>query len=65
MTLSVLIYCSKAFDTIDNRILLEKLQKMNFAKNTIKTICFKNINVRTQFNGKQNCQKQVHFCGEQ
>ena len=25
---------------------------------------FKNINVGTQFNGKQYCQKQVHFCGK-
>ena len=38
-TLSVLIDYSNAFDTIDHRILLEKLQNMNFAKNTIKIIC--------------------------
>ena len=39
VTLIILIDYSKAFDTIDHRILLEKLQNMNFAKNTIKIIC--------------------------
>ena len=39
VTLSVLIDYSKAFETIDHRILLEKLHNMNFAKNTIKIIC--------------------------
>ena len=39
VTLSVLTDHSKEFDTIDHRILLEKLQNMNFAKNTIKIIC--------------------------
>ena len=39
VTLSILIDYSKAFDTIDRRILLEKLQNMTFAKNTIKIIC--------------------------
>ena len=38
VTLSVLTDYSKAFDTIDHRILLEKLQNMNFAKNAIKII---------------------------
>ena len=38
MTLSVLIGYAKAFETIDHRILLGKLQNMNFAK-TIKVIC--------------------------
>ena len=38
VTLSILIHYSKAFDTIDHRILLEKLQNMNFAKNAIKII---------------------------
>ena len=38
VTLSILIDYSKAFDTIDNRILLEKLQNINFAKNIIKII---------------------------
>ena len=36
VALSILIDYSKAFDSIDNRILLEKLQNMNLAKNTIK-----------------------------
>ena len=38
MTLSILIDYSKVFDTIDHRILQEKLQNMNFAKNTINII---------------------------
>ena len=38
VTISILIGYSKAFDTIDHRILLEKLQNMNFAKNAIKII---------------------------
>ena len=38
VTSSILIDYSKAFDTIDHCILLEKLQSMNFAKNTIKII---------------------------
>ena len=65
VTLSILTDYSQTFDTIDHRILLGKLQNMGFAKNTIKIICFKNINVGIQFNGKQYCQKQVHFCGKQ
>ena len=36
---SILIDYSKASDTVDHRILLKKLQNMNFAKNTIKIIC--------------------------
>ena len=36
VALSILVDYSKAFDSIDNRILLEKLQNMNLAKNTIK-----------------------------
>ena len=36
VALSILIDYSKAFDSIDNRILLEKLQNMSLAKNTIK-----------------------------
>ena len=39
VTLSILIDYAKAFDTIDHRILLEKLEIMNSAKNTIKIIC--------------------------
>ena len=39
VTLSILIDYSKVFDTIDHRILHEKLQNMNFAKNTIHIIC--------------------------
>ena len=35
VALSLLTDYSKAFDTIDHRISLEKLQNMNFAKNTI------------------------------
>ena len=38
VTLSILIDYSKVFDTIDHRILQEKLQNMNFAKNTINII---------------------------
>ena len=38
VTLPVLIGYAKAFETIDHRILLGKLQNMNFAK-TIKIIC--------------------------
>ena len=36
MTLSVLIDYSKAFDTIDHRILIEKLQELKFSKRAIK-----------------------------
>ena len=36
---SVLTDYSKSFDIIDHRTLLEKLQDMNFPKNTIKIIC--------------------------
>ena len=39
VTLSILIDHSKVFDTADHRILHEKLQNMNFAKNTINIIC--------------------------
>ena len=39
MTLSILKDYSKVFDTIDHRILQEKLQNMNFAKNIINIIC--------------------------
>ena len=39
VTFSILIDYSKAFDTVDQRILLEKLQNINFAKNAIKIIC--------------------------
>ena len=39
VTLSILIDYSKVFDTIDHRILQEKLQNMNFAKNIINIIC--------------------------
>ena len=38
VTISILIGYSKAFDTIDHRILLEKLQNMNFEKNAFKII---------------------------
>ena len=42
-----------------------KCQKTKTKKNKKKNryIYFKNINVGIQFNGKQFCQKQVHFCG--
>ena len=39
VTLSVLIDYSKAFNTIDHRILLKNLQNIIFAKNNIKIIC--------------------------
>ena len=39
VTLSIRIDYSKAFDTVDQRVLLEKLQNMNFAKNIIKIVC--------------------------
>ena len=39
MTLSILKDYSKVFDTIDHRILQEKLQNMNFPKNIINIIC--------------------------
>ena len=39
MTLSILKDYSKVFDTIDHRILQEKLQNMNFAKNIVNIIC--------------------------
>ena len=39
VTFSILTDYSKAFDTVDQRILLEKLQNMNFAKNATKIIC--------------------------
>ena len=39
VTLSILIDYSKAFDTIDHGILIERLQKMNFGHNSIKIIC--------------------------
>ena len=39
MTLSIFKDYSKVFDTIDHRILQEKLQNMNFAKNIINIIC--------------------------
>ena len=38
VTLSILIDYSKISDTIDHHILQEKLQNMNFAKNTINII---------------------------
>ena len=39
VTLSILTDYSKAFDTIEHNTLLEKLQNINFVKNTIKIIC--------------------------
>ena len=39
VTLPILIDYSKVFDTIDHCFLQEKLQNMNFAKNTINIIC--------------------------
>ena len=39
VTLSILIDYSKVFDTTDHHILHEKLQNMNFPKNTINIIC--------------------------
>ena len=38
VTLSILIDYPKAFDTIDHRIVLEKLQNMNFAKKLLKLL---------------------------
>ena len=37
--LSILIDYTKTFDTIDHCILLKKLQKINFEKDTIKIFC--------------------------
>ena len=38
VTLSILIDYPKAFDTIDHRIVLEKLQNMNFVKKLLKLL---------------------------